>query len=83
MCLSECPCQKLVNEEVCVECVWGRVSGAADFNLLFSAIRKLSFISSTVPSCNPSGDTSPGAHDSNTPMRMCMCGLMGTERGRG
>ncbi len=58
----------------------GRVSGVADFNLLLSAIGKLSFISSTVPNCNPSGNTSPGAHDSNTPMRMCVCGLMGTEK---
>ncbi len=51
----------------------GRASGAANFNLLFSAIGKLSFISSTVPNCNPSGDTSPGAHDSNAPRRMCVC----------
>ncbi len=61
----------------------GRASGAANFNLLFSAIGKLSFISSTVPNCNPSGDTSPGAHDSNAPMRMCVCvWINGNREGR-
>lgn len=83
VCLSVL-CQELVNEEVCPE----NESAAADFNLLFCAIGKLSFISSTVRSCNPSGDTSPGAHDSNTPMRICMCvcvcvWINGNREGRG
>lgn len=49
------------------------MNNATDFNLLSPAIGELSFISSTVPSCNLSGDSSPEAHDSNVPVRVCVC----------